>query len=151
MELFPNFFFKEVNRTGLWITFIAIILYVRNAFFSSIPLSRYSLYPYRMNGNFVRCSNAYFAAKCQKPYHRMLFLNTLRCMIPEMLKEFIFKGKLVISEIKFVWMCCFIYTTVFHFLPLKYWRPMRWVWTWLMLEYYTKHSADFIDNRNHLD
>ena len=141
----------EVNRTGLFVGLVALVLFVRNAFFSHLVLSRYPLYPYRMTGNFVRCSNAYFAAKCKKPLHRMLFFNILRCMIPEILKELIFKGKLVIPEIKFVFSCCITYTLIFHFVPLRIWRRFRFFWCWIMLEYYTKHSADWIDNRNQLE
>ena len=44
-----------------------------------------------------------------------------------------------------------MYTIVFHFMPLRVWRYFRFVWAWLLMEYYTKHSADFIENRNDLE
>ena len=43
------------------------------------------------------------------------------------------------------------YTVFFHFLPLRYWRYYRYVWAWQLMEYYTKHASDLIDNRNVLE
>ena len=109
----------EVNRTGVFVGVFALLLWFRNAFFSEMVLSRYPQYPYRMLGNFVRCSNAYFSAKCQKPLHRMLIFNLIRCMIPEIVKELLFKGKLILPELQFVFTCCVTYTIVFHYTPLS--------------------------------
>lgn len=101
-----------------------------------------------MLSNFIRCSNSYFSAKGKKPLHRVLFFNLVRCMAPELLKEFIYKGKLVIWEFTFVLCCTVTYTLVFHFMPLSVWRRFRFVWAWMLMEYYTKHAYDLIDSRN---
>lgn len=141
----------EINKTSIYLCILGVLLWIRNVFFSNLVLSSYPLYPFRMNGNFTRCSNAYFAAKGTKPLKRMLFFNLMRCMIPEILKELIFKGRIVLWEFGFVLCCTIVYTIFFHFLPLKYWRYYRYIWAWQLMEYYTKHASDLIGNRNDLD
>lgn len=68
-----------------------------------------------------------------------------------MIKEMVFKGRIILWEVTFVTCCGFVYTVIFHFMPLRVWRYFRFVWTWLLMEYYTKHSADLINNRNVLE
>ena len=143
--------FKEVNSTGLYVALLAIICFSRNIFFPEVMLTRYSLYPFRMNGNFIRCSNSYFSSKGKKPFHRMLFFNLLRVTMHEIIKEMMFKGRIIVWEVGFVSLCCVVYTIFFHFMPLRVWRYFRFVWAWLLMEYYTKHSADLINNRNELE
>ena len=143
--------FSEVNKTGVLLCIFTALIFCRNVFFSHVVLPAYPLYPFRMNGNLVRISNSYFASKGNKPYHRMLFFNLIRCMVPELVKEIIFKGKIVIWEFTFVFCCAVIYTTLYHFLPLSTFRRFRYVYGWLQLEYYCKHASDWVDNRNHLE
>ena len=104
-----------------------------------------------MNGNLVRCTNSYFASKGTKSFRRMLFFNLIRCMIPELLKEFIFRGKLVVWEFSFVFCCACMYTTLYHFLPISVFAHFRYFYSYLQLEYYCKHAGDWIDNRNQLE
>ena len=119
-----------IDKTSIYLTCIGIALFIRNVWFSDLTLSSYPLYPFRMNGNFTRCSNAYFAAKGKKSLKRMLFFNLMRCMIPEILKEIIFKGKIILWEFTFVLACTLVYTVLFHFLPLRVWRYYRYIWAW---------------------
>jgi hypothetical protein len=81
----------------------------------------------------------------------MIFFNLVRCMIPEILKEIIFKGKIILWEFSFVLACTLAYTIFFHFLPLRVFRYYRYIWAWQLMEYYTKHASDLIGNRNDLD
>jgi len=52
----------EINRTGLLVAFFALVIFFRNVFFPYDVLSRYPLYPFRMNSNFMRTSNYYFSS-----------------------------------------------------------------------------------------
>ena len=143
--------FKKVTDTGVILIIIATLIFLRNIFFPRLVLSTYPMYPFRMNGNFTRISNSYFSSKGTKSYRRMLFFNLIRCMIPELLKEFIFKGKLVVWEFTFVFCCACVYTTLYHFLPLSVFARFRYFYGYLQLEYYCKHASDWIDNRNMLE
>ena len=121
----------EINKTGVFLGITTLLLMLRNIFFMSDVLSVYPGYPFRMNGNFMRCTNSYFSAKGRKPLHRMLFFNTLRCMIPEIIKSFVYKGKIVIWEFNFVLCCAVTYTIFYHYLPMSVFRRFRYVYAWL--------------------
>ena len=121
----------EINRTGVIVGLMTIALILRNVFFMPEVLSFYPKYPFRMNGNFIRCTNAYFSAKGRKPFHRMLFFNIIRCMVPEIVKSIIFRNKVVIWEFNFVLACAVTYTVLFHFLPLSVFKKFKWVYLWL--------------------
>ena len=143
---------KEINKTGIFVAVIAILCYIRNVFFPQLIIPRYSLYPYRMNGNLIRCSNACFSGKTSnKSLHRLMFFNLLRVTMHEIIKELVLMGKVKVWEVGFVTCCCFVWTLVFYYMPLRVWRYFRFVWGWLLMEYYTKHSADLINNRNELE
>ena len=141
----------EVNRVGLYVGFLAICCFLRNVFVPDMWIPNYPLYPYRMNGNLIRCSNAYFSAKGKKSFPRILFFNLLRVTFHEIIKELVFKGKIILWEVAFVTACCVVYTAIFHMIPLRIFRKFRWIWGYLLMEYYTKHSADLIQNRNELE
>ena len=52
----------------------------------------------------------------------------------------------------FATFCIIGYTLFFHFcVPMHVFRKFRYVWGWLIVEYYAKHASDWIDNRNKLD
>lgn len=104
-----------------------------------------------MNGNMMRCMNAYFSANGKKSFKRMLFFNIFRCMVPEILKEFVFKGKIVIWEFAFVFCCAVFWTIFFHYLPMKVFKMFWPIYMYLQLEYYMKHASDWIENRNVLE
>lgn len=143
--------FERVTNTGVILTILAILIFLRNICFPTTVLATYPLYPFRMNGNLTRISNSYFASKGSKSFKRMLFFNLIRCMVPELLKEFIFKGKLVVWEFTFVFCCACVYTILYHFLPISVFARFRYVYGYLQLEYYCKHASDWIDNRNQLE
>ena len=42
-------------------------------------------------------------------------------------------------------------TIFLQHVPLKQFRKVRYVWAWLLMEYYTKHASDLIENRNDLE
>ena len=121
----------EINKTGVLVGICTLMLILRNVFFLPDVLTYYPRYPFRMNGNFIRCTNAYFSAKGRKSYHRMLFFNIIRCMVPEIIKSIVFRGKVVVWEFNFVLACAIVYTTVFHFMPMSFFRRFRYVYLWL--------------------
>jgi len=95
-------FFKEINSTGILVAVLALLCLLRNVFLPETIIPRYPLYPYRMNGNFIRCSNSYFSGRGKRPFFRSLFFNLLRVTMHEMVKELALKGKIVVSEVVFV-------------------------------------------------
>ena len=99
----------------------------------------------------MRCMNAYYSANGKKSLRRMMFFNIVRCMVPEILKEFVFKGKIVIWEFSFVFCCAIAWTIFFHYLPMKVFKKCWPIYMYLQLEYYTKHATDWIENRNVLE
>ena len=128
-------FFKEINSTGILVGVIALLCFVRNVFFPDTIIPRYPLYPYRMNGNFIRCSMSYFGDRGKSKFFRSLFFNLVRVTLHEMVRELVMIGKLDVSEIIFVTQCAVVYTIIFYFMPFWVLRYLRFVWAWLMMEF----------------
>ena len=140
------------KKMNIFVAVLAVILFLRNSFFPHFMFKMvYPKYPFRMNSNFIRCSSSYVSGKGKKPLHRMLFFNLLRGFVSEVLKQLVHKGKIDIWELTFVNCCIITYTIYFYFLPLRIFRKLRYVWAWLLMEYYTKHARDFVGKWNLLD
>ena len=131
----------------------------RNVFYPDLVLPLYSEYPWRLNGNLIRCSNNYFASaidhekngKPKKSLHRNLFFNFIRCLLPDVIRQIIINGKLNHSRNLITVVFVAFLTVFFQHVPLKQFRKVRYVWTYLLMEYYTKHASDLIENRNTLE
>ena len=135
-----------------YVAIVALIIFLRNSFFASTVLSVYSTYPFKLNSNFIRCTGAYASSNGRKPLHRLLFANLIRAQVPQIIGMIAFKGKILVWDFTFATLLIIGYTTVLHyFVPMHVFRKFRYVWGWLIVEYYAKHASDWVDNRNKLD
>ena len=135
-----------------YVALVALIIFLRNSLCASTVLSIYSTYPFKLNSNFIRCTSAYASSNGRKPLYRLLFANLLRAQIPQIIGMITFKGKIICYDFMFANFCIIGYTTFFHYcVPMHVFRKFRYVWGWLIVEYYAKHASDWIDNRNKLD
>ena len=99
----------------------------RNVFYPDLVLPLYSEYPWRLNGNLIRCSNNYFASaidhekngKPKKSLHRNLFFNFIRCLLPDLARQIIINGKLNHSRNLITVVFVAFLTVFFQYLPLK--------------------------------
>ena len=93
--------FAEINRTGVFVFLLTLLLFLRNIIYPNEVLSTYKIHPIPMNSWFIRISGSYFAAKGNKPFFRALTMNTIAVVFPEALKMLIFKGQVSIVELNF--------------------------------------------------
>ena len=150
---------QERVENILYVVLLAAMCLARNLFYPDLVLPLYSEYPWRLNGNLIRCSNNYFASaidhekngKPKKSLRRNLFFNFIRCLLPDVIRQIIINGKLNHSRNLITVVFVAFLTVFFQYVPLKQFRKVRYVWAYLLMEYYTKHASDLIENRNTLE
>ena len=85
----------------LYVWTISILIVIRNALIPEIVIPRYGVYPYKLLGNFIRCSNNYYSSKGQKSFLRNLFFNSMRCVLSEIIKHLLYKNRVIIPDVIF--------------------------------------------------
>ena len=129
---------------------IGILIVLRNTFFAATVIPMYSKYPIKLVPNFIRCSNNYFSGKGQKPFIQSLIFNWVRCVPAEIIKHLLYKNRVMVGDVLFVLACTTLYTVILHLLPFRVFAKFRYVWVWMLMEYYTKHASDLIYALNNL-
>ena len=133
--------------------------FLRNVFLPHEVVPRYSQIPYRWNGPIFRISNNYFSSamdhekrgKPKKSFHRNLFFNIIRNLLPDFCRQLLINGRLNSERNIQTILLTVVATLVFQHLPLKTFKRVKYLWAWMMMEHYTKHASDLIDNRNTLE
>ena len=93
--------FREINKTGVFVFLLTLLIFLRNVIFPNEVLSIYKLHPVPMNSWFIRITGSYFASKGNKSFYRMLIFNIIAVLFPEVLKMLLFKGQISIPEFNF--------------------------------------------------
>ena len=150
---------QESVKTLLYVIFIAVTLGLRNVFFPGEVVPRYSQIPYRWNSPIFRISSNYFSSAMdhekngtkKKSLHRNLFFNMIRNLLPDFCGQLLITGRLnAVRNVQTI-LLTIVVSLFFQYLPLKTFKKARYLWAWSMMEHYTKHAANLIDNRNTLE
>ena len=126
-------------KAEVWVVLIALYILCRNVFYTQWVIGKLYKDPYyKLNTLFVRCSSAYVTANGKKSFHRMYFFNIIRCVLPEYVRAMVYEGKISCAAAETCFLHATIYTIVFHYLPMKYFKRLRWLWCISLFEFYMK-------------
>lgn len=81
----------------------------------------------------------------------MYFFNILRCCLPKTLECIVYDGKLDIDAINMTFFWATLFTIIFHYLPMKYFKMFRFVWAIILMEFFTWIAFTYIETLNNQD